>query len=47
VTCDADFRIKVITALNEAGLLLKDIKTIEPSLEEAFVKIISNEGGAS
>jgi ABC-2 type transport system ATP-binding protein len=40
VTCEADARIKVISLLKE-HFKIKDIRTIEPSLEEAFVRLIS------
>jgi len=43
VTCESDIRSKVITKLEGAGFKIIDIKTIEPSLEDAFVKLI--EGG--
>ncbi len=46
ITCESSVRIKVITALKESGLEIKDIKTIEPSLEEAFMKLVFEEGGA-
>jgi ABC-2 type transport system ATP-binding protein len=47
VTCESSVRSQVITTLEEAGLKIDNIKTIEPSLEEAFVKLISkDEGGA-
>ena len=47
VTCESSIRSRVITVLEEAGLKITSIKTIEPSLEEAFVKLISQvEGGA-
>ena len=45
VTCDYSVRIKVITALEKAGFQIKDIKTIDPSLEEAFMKLLFKEGG--
>ncbi len=45
ITCDASLRIKVITALQQVGLNIQDIKTIEPRLEEAFMKLIFEEGG--
>ena len=41
VTCEADARMGVITALKEAGIEIRDFRTIEPSLEDAFVKMIS------
>jgi ABC-2 type transport system ATP-binding protein len=47
IACESSLRSKVITTLEEAGLKIDNIKTIEPSLEEAFVKLISkDEGGA-
>jgi len=47
VTCESSVRSKVITKLEESGLKINNIKTIEPSLEEAFVKLITtDEGGA-
>ncbi len=46
VTCESSVRSRVITNLEKAGLKIAGIKTIEPSLEEAFVKLISTgEGG--
>jgi len=45
VTCESSARSKVITTLEKAGYKIGDIKTIEPSLEEAFVKIISKVEG--
>lgn len=44
VTCESSVRSKVITKLEEAGFTIAGIKTIEPSLEDAFIKLI--EGGA-
>jgi len=41
VTCDIDVRMDVITALKEAGVEIRDFRTIEPALEDAFVKMIS------
>ena len=47
VTCESSVRIQVITTLEKTGLKIEGIKTIEPSLEEAFVKLIAtDEGGA-
>ena len=45
VTCESSVRSRVITNLEEAGLKIVDVKTIEPSLEEAFVKLISQDKG--
>ncbi|EMR73319.1 ABC-type multidrug transport system, ATPase component [Thermoplasmatales archaeon SCGC AB-539-N05] len=47
ITCEPTVRSKVITSLEGAGYEIVDIKTIEPSLEEAFVKLISNEEGGT
>ena len=46
VTCDAAARPKVIAAMQERGLRIDDFRTEEPSLEEAFVKLLSDEGGS-
>jgi len=45
VTCESPIRVKVISSLEDAGFIIENIKTIEPSLEDAFVKLI-DEGGA-
>jgi len=45
VTCDAEIRLQVITVLKEKGLNIQNFKTIEPTLEEAFVKLISKDEG--
>jgi len=47
VTCESSVRSRVIATLEEAGLKIDNIKTIEPSLEEAFVKLISKDEGAA
>lgn len=47
VTCDYSVRIKVVTALEKAGFQIKDIKTVDPSLEEAFMKLLFKDGGAN
>ncbi len=46
VTCDAAARPKVIAAMQARGLRIDDFRTEEPSLEEAFVKLLSDEGGS-
>lgn len=46
VACEAPVRIQVLTALKEAGMDIQDFRTIEPSLEETFVKLISEDEGA-
>lgn len=43
VTCDAASRLDVITTLKKKGLDIRDFKTIEPSLEEVFIKLTSGE----
>jgi ABC-2 type transport system ATP-binding protein len=43
VTCDSSIRSQVITKLEEAGLIIDNIKTIEPSLEDAFVRLIEGD----
>ena len=45
VTCESSIRSRVITILEESGIKISGIKTIEPSLEEAFVKLISQDKG--
>ena len=44
ITCDSSLRIKVINALEKASLEVKNIKTFEPSLEEAFMKLVFEKG---
>jgi len=45
ITCRSQMRSQVITSLEGAGLKIENIKTIEPSLEDAFVKLISEKKG--
>lgn len=45
ITCESFVRAKIIKALEESGFEIKDIKTHEPSLEDAFMKLIFDEGG--
>jgi ABC-type multidrug transport system ATPase subunit len=47
VTCKAEIRIQVVTALKDAGFNVQDFTTVEPSLEEAFVKLIAQGEGGS
>ena len=47
VNCESSVRSRVITNLEKAGLKIAGIKTIEPSLEEAFVKLISTGDGGT
>jgi len=44
ITCESYVKSHIITSLQNSGLKIDNIKTIEPSLEDAFVKLI--EGGA-
>jgi len=43
VTCDSDVRSHIIAALEESGFKVINIKTIEPSLEDAFVRLIEGD----
>jgi len=43
ITCESQIRAKVISSLEEAGLVIDNIKTIEPSLEDAFIKLIEGD----
>lgn len=43
ITCDSSARIKVISALEKAGYKIENIKTIEPKLEDAFIKLIGGD----
>jgi len=47
VTCEGAVRARVVTALTGAGLEVLDIRTYEPSLEEAFMKLVSADRGAT
>ncbi len=44
ITCDSSVRIDIISEIKDKGFDVKDIKTIEPSLEEAFMKLIFKDG---
>ncbi|UCF49354.1 MAG: ABC transporter ATP-binding protein [Thermoplasmatales archaeon] len=41
ITCESTFRMNIITEIKNQGFDVKDIQTFEPTLEEAFIKIIS------
>lgn len=43
ITCDAAHRLRVLNSLQQKGLEILDFRTIEPSLEEAFVRLLSGE----
>jgi ABC-2 type transport system ATP-binding protein len=40
ITCDVSLRGKIIATLEKEGLTISNIKTIEPSLEDAFLKLV-------
>jgi ABC-type multidrug transport system ATPase subunit len=44
ITCEPSNRINIISEIKNKGFDVKDIKTIEPSLEEAFMKLIFKDG---
>jgi ABC-2 type transport system ATP-binding protein len=44
ITCDAGARLRLMIQMQEGGLVIKDFRTIEPTLEEAFVKLLSEDG---
>lgn len=43
ITCESYIRSSVITALEKAGFKIADIKTIEPKLEDSFIKLIEGD----
>ncbi len=47
VTCEVSLRAGVVAALAGAGYRVTDMRTIEPSLEDAFVRLVSGDKGAS
>jgi len=46
VTCETSARMDVLMALRERGIAVSDFKTIDPSLEEAFVRLLSEKEGS-
>ncbi|HIH01456.1 TPA: DUF4162 domain-containing protein [Thermoplasmata archaeon] len=46
VTCETEARMNVMAALRERSVAVKDFKTIDPSLEEAFVKLLTGKEGS-
>ena len=46
VTCETEARMSVMAVLRERGIAVGDFKTIDPSLEEAFVKLLSVREGS-
>lgn len=43
ITCNTSDRINIISEIKNQGFIVKDVKTIEPSLEEAFMKLITED----
>jgi ABC-2 type transport system ATP-binding protein len=43
VTSDATARAKVLALIEDKGLTISNFKTVEPSLEEAFVKLVTQD----
>jgi ABC-2 type transport system ATP-binding protein len=43
ITCNPSDRINIISEIKNQGFNIKDMKTIEPSLEEAFMKLITKD----
>jgi ABC-2 type transport system ATP-binding protein len=43
ITCEPSTRIDIISEIKNQGFDVKDIKTFEPSLEEAFMKLIKKD----
>ena len=43
LSCDASVRSEIITKLEKSGYKISDIRTFQPSLEDAFVKLIESD----
>ncbi len=43
ITCEPSARINIISEIKNLGFDVKDVKTFEPSLEEAFMKLITKD----
>ncbi|MHA1686041.1 MAG: ABC transporter ATP-binding protein [Candidatus Heimdallarchaeaceae archaeon] len=43
LTCDSSIRSKIITSLENAGYKISNLRTFEPSLEDAFVKLVESD----
>ena len=43
VTSDTTARAKVLALIEDKGLTISNFKTVEPSLEEAFVKLVTQD----
>jgi ABC-2 type transport system ATP-binding protein len=46
VTCETEARMSVMAVLLERGVAVNDFKTIDPSLEEAFVRLLTEKEGS-
>lgn len=46
VTCETEARMTVLASLRQRGVTIGDFKTIDPSLEEAFVRLLSEKEGS-
>jgi len=46
ITCDASLRLKILNTLHDGGMEIRDFRTVEPSLEEAFVKLLADKEAA-
>jgi ABC-2 type transport system ATP-binding protein len=46
VTCETEARMNVLAVLRERGIAVSDFKTIDPSLEEAFVRLLTGKEGS-
>jgi ABC-2 type transport system ATP-binding protein len=47
ITCPHDVRTQVIALLQKEGFEIQDFRTVEPTLEEAFIKLIAKEEEAA
>lgn len=45
ISCREGDRLKILMLIKEKGLEIQDFRTIEPSLEEAFVRLLSGKEG--
>jgi len=43
ITCEPSARIDIISEIKNRGFDIKDIQTFEPTLEEAFIKLVSKD----
>jgi ABC-type multidrug transport system ATPase subunit len=45
ITSDAGSRAKVLALIEDKGMIISNFKTVEPSLEETFVKLVTQDEG--